>query len=117
MATNENRRRRRFALAETVGGGLLLSAYGLILLSADPEWVVWAGQMTVGCLPLDAAPVSAAGDARESLRAAGSMSAVGLLVAAASFVLSRRRSVERLVRAVEHAWAWLCDGRDMVPRH
>lgn len=31
-------------------GALLLSAYGLLLFSLDPAWVMWAGSMAMGVL-------------------------------------------------------------------
>lgn len=33
-------------------GALLLTAYGLLLFSLGPEWVMWAGSMAMGVLYL-----------------------------------------------------------------
>lgn len=62
---------------------VLLSVYALaIFLSPDPEWVVWAGQMTVGVIDPAALPPALPAGAAEALRTASALSGLGLLAVA-----------------------------------
>ncbi len=69
---------REFAVIAT-----LLSVYGLVIfLSPDPEWVVWAGQMSVGVIDPSALPPPMAAGAVEALHTASTLGVLGLLAAA-----------------------------------
>lgn len=58
----------------------LLAVYAIaIVLSPDPEWVVWAGQMTVGVIDPSALPPSSSAGAGEAFRTASALSALGFL--------------------------------------
>ncbi len=71
-------RAREFAVIAT-----LLSLYGIVIfLSPDPEWVVWAGQMSVGVIDPSALPPAMSGDAVEALHTASTLGVLGLLAAA-----------------------------------
>lgn len=54
-----------FRRENLVAGGLL-SLYGTVLFSLDPQWVMWAGSMTVGVLGVGEAlppPLGSGGEA------------------------------------------------------
>jgi hypothetical protein len=77
---------------------LFLLVYGLILLSSDPEWLVWAGSMTMGVLyngelPAVAMPIAPL----ESLRAASTFGLFGLL----ALVFLVETAEEKRVRALK----------------
>ncbi len=62
---------------------VLLAVYALaIFLAPDPEWVVWAGQMSVGVIDPAALPPPSAMDAGEALRTASALGGLGLLAVA-----------------------------------
>ena len=59
----------------------LLTIYALVIfMSPDPEWVVWAGQMTMGVIDPSAAPPASA-QAVEALHTASVLSTLGILAA------------------------------------
>jgi len=58
----------------------LLALYAVVIfLSPDPEWVVWAGQMSVGVIDPAALPPSSPIEIGEALRTASALSMLGLL--------------------------------------
>ncbi len=58
---------------------VLLALYALVIfLSPDPEWVVWAGQMSVGVIDPAALPPAAPVGTVEALRTAAGLSGLGL---------------------------------------
>ena len=68
---------------ESIVIATLLSVYGLVIfLSPDPEWVVWAGQMSVGVIDPSAIPPSLTTGAVEALHTASALSVIGILVVA-----------------------------------
>lgn len=61
----------------------LLALYAVVIfLSPDPEWVVWAGQMSVGVIDPAALPPSSPVETGEVLRTASALSVFGLLAVA-----------------------------------
>lgn len=83
----------------------LLSVYGaVIFLCPDPEWVVWAGQMTMGVIDPAALPPAAA-EAGEALRTASALSALGILAAAVLVVAAVGTKPAWLSRLFGHAVA------------
>ncbi len=65
-------------------GGLLLitivfSVYAIILLSLDPEWVLWAGSMSLGSLYLPDPPPRLFDNPREALQMASAFCLLGLV--------------------------------------
>ena len=61
----------------------LLTVYALaIFLTPDPEWVVWAGQMSVGVIDPAALPPSSPMEIGEALRTASALGMLGLLAVA-----------------------------------
>lgn len=56
-----------------------LFVYALILIASDPEWLMWAGPITLGALPVEAPGVSIAFDPVETLEAASYAVLPGLL--------------------------------------
>ncbi len=97
---NKDKRRSLSGAREHIVIATLLSVYGLVIfLSPDPEWVVWAGQMTVGVIDPSALPPPMPGGAVESLHAASALGVLGLLavaVLAAAAVGMRPRWLRRL---------------------
>ena len=74
---------RAFAAPGDCAGLALLALYGCALLVADPAWILWAGPVTMGAFPVDAAPVAAAPGYLDTLQAASCAAAAGLLAVAA----------------------------------
>ncbi len=61
----------------------LLTLYAVVLfLSPDSEWVVWAGQMSVGVIDPAALPPSTPMNIGEAFRTASALSMFGLLAVA-----------------------------------
>ncbi|NJD63191.1 MAG: hypothetical protein FIA93_10805 [Deltaproteobacteria bacterium] len=60
-----------------IGGYFVVLAF--LLLVADPEWLVWAGPITLGALPYAAPKAAPAFDALETLQSASFLSLPGLL--------------------------------------
>ncbi len=80
----KNERNRGFSrLGEYAVMAALLTVYGLVIfLSPDPEWVVWAGQMSVGVIDPAALPPSSPMEIGEALRTASALSMLGVLAIA-----------------------------------
>lgn len=81
----KNERKRDFSrFGEYAVMAALLTVYGLVIfLSPDPEWVVWAGQMSVGVIDPSAVPPTMAGGAVvDSLHTASTLSMLGVLAVA-----------------------------------
>lgn len=60
-------------------GALLFSCYGAILLLLDPEWVTWAGLMTMGALALPDLPPPLFSNPEEGFQMASFFSFLSLL--------------------------------------
>ena len=60
---------------------IVFSVYAIILLSLDPEWVLWAGSMSAGSLYIPDPPPPLFDDPRKALEIASNLclSLVGLL--------------------------------------
>jgi hypothetical protein len=56
-----------------------LFVYALILIASDPEWLMWAGPITLGAFPVEAPPAFPAFDPQEAFRAASYSVLPGLL--------------------------------------
>jgi len=59
-------------------GAICFSLYGIILLSLDPEWVLWAGSMSLGALYIPDPPPRLFDDPQQAFRAASVFSLLGL---------------------------------------
>ena len=94
-----------------------LFVYALILLAADPEWLLWAGPITLGAFPVEAPAVSPAFRPMESLQAASYAVLPGLL---ALILLLRTRGEGRASRTSEVSRATAAHGNAAVrvePEH
>lgn len=60
-------------------GTLFFATYGVILLSLDPEWVMWAGSMSLGVLYIPDPPPSLFDNPQEAFQMASVFSLLGLL--------------------------------------
>ena len=58
------------ATRENLFAVTFLFVYALILLVSDPEWLMWAGPITLGAFPVEAPGVSFAFDPAEAFHAA-----------------------------------------------
>jgi hypothetical protein len=58
------------ATRENLFAVTFLFVYALILLVSDPEWLMWAGPITLGAFPVEAPGVSFAFDPVETFHAA-----------------------------------------------
>lgn len=81
------------ATRENLFAATFLFVYGLILLVSDPEWLMWAGPITLGALPVEAPGVSFAFAPVEILQAASYAVLPGLL--ALIFLVRIRREARR----------------------
>ncbi len=96
----------------------LLSLYGLaIVLSPDSEWVVWAGQMSVGVIDPSALPPAAPFDAVDALHTASTLGVLGLLAAAALVGALAGRRPGRLSRLFGQSAGGPAHGRRAGERH
>jgi hypothetical protein len=86
---------KRFAALESLFVGVFLFVYALILLVSDPEWLMWAGPITLGALPVTAPMLPPAFDAMETFQVASYSVLPGLL---AWILLTRSRVTERSYR-------------------
>jgi hypothetical protein len=77
-----------FATAEILFVGAYLAVYAFLLLVSDPEWLMWAGPVTLGAFPVTAPGVSLAFDPREIFQVASYSVLLGLL---ALIILARIR--------------------------
>ncbi len=80
-----------------------LFLYAAILLSADPEWLMWAGPITLGAFPVNAAPPLPFGPA-DTFRAAASgvflgLSALALLLLANGIPDTRGAALDKTTHA------------------
>jgi len=67
------------ATRENLFAVTFLFVYALILLVSDPEWILWAGPITLGAFPVEAPGVSIAFAPMEILQAASYAVLPGLL--------------------------------------
>ncbi len=74
-----------FFAPENLFVAVYLFLYAAILLSSDPEWLMWAGPITLGAFPLTAAPPLPFGPA-ETFRTVGSGAFLGLAALAFLFL-------------------------------
>ena len=96
---------------------VLLSAYAVaIVLPPDPEWIAWAGQMTVGVICPAALPPAMSAGAGETLHSASALSVLGIL-AAAVLVAAAGTRTEWLSRPAGHAVAGQACGGQGTGRH
>ncbi|HSL92463.1 MAG TPA: hypothetical protein VK863_07420 [Candidatus Limnocylindrales bacterium] len=75
-----------------------LFVYALILLVADPEWLMWAGPITLGAFPVETPRFTFAIDPVETLQGASYAVLPGLL---ALILLMRIRGAVRISRRSE----------------
>jgi hypothetical protein len=65
--------------AEVLFVGVYFVVYAFLLLVADPEWLIWAGPITLGAFPSAVPNVASAFDALEILQSASFLILPGLL--------------------------------------
>ena len=70
-----------FSMGQLLLITIVFSVYAIILLSLDPEWVLWAGSMSAGSLYVPDPPPPLFDDPRKALEIASNLclSLVGLL--------------------------------------
>lgn len=96
----------------------LLSVYGLvILLSPDPEWVVWAGQMSVGVIDPSSIPPSLPTGAVEAFHTASALSVIGIVVVAVLMGAVPGIRPEWLSRLLGHSTGKHAHGGTGIRRH
>lgn len=83
------------ATRENLFAVTFLFVYALILLVSDPEWLMWAGPITLGAFPVGAPGVTFASEPVGSLQAASYAVLPGLL---ALIFLMRIRGAVRVSR-------------------
>ncbi len=71
----------RLIAPENLFAAVYFFLFAVILLSSDPEWLMWAGPITLGAFPVDAAP-SLSFDPLVAFRAAAGGVFLGLLALA-----------------------------------
>ncbi len=82
----------------------LLTVYALaIFFTPDPQWVVWAGQMSVGVIDPAALPPPSPIDPGEALRTASALSGLGLLVVVVLLAAALGLRPHRVSRPAGHA--------------
>ncbi len=92
--------------SEYVVIGALLAVYALaIFLTPDPEWVVWAGQMSVGVIDPGALPPASPMDTAASLHAASAVSGLGLVAVLVLVVAAFGLRPGRIPHPGDHAVA------------
>lgn len=74
-----NKDRRRVVTREKLFLAAFLFVYAFLILSSDPEWLMWAGPVMLGALPVAAAPPLPALDPMETVQAASYAALLGLL--------------------------------------
>ena len=67
-----------FSMGELLLITIVFSVYAIILLSLDPEWVLWAGSMSLGALYIPDPPPRLFDDPQQAFRAASVFSLLGL---------------------------------------
>ena len=70
---------RLFTKQGVLIGAVLFAIYAVILLSLDPEWVLWAGSMTLGALYIPDPAPSLFDHPQEALQMASVFNLLGLL--------------------------------------
>jgi hypothetical protein len=83
--------------AEVLFVGTYFVVYAFLLLVVDPEWLIWAGPITLGALPAAAPKVAPAFDALEILQSASFLILPGLL--ALIFLVRALREARRSSRS------------------
>jgi len=86
------------AAAEYLFVGVYLAVYAFLLLVSDPEWLMWAGPVTLGAFPITAPAASFPFEPLEVLQAASYLALPGLLALA---FLSGLRGKARRSREAE----------------
>ncbi len=64
-----------------------LFVFALLLISSKPEWLMWAGPITLGAFPVSAPASLPPFDPAQAFRAAGSGAFLGMLALAALLFL------------------------------
>lgn len=62
-----------FSMGQLLLITIVFSVYAIILLSLDPEWVLWAGSMSLGSLYIPDPPPRLFDDPREALQIASDL--------------------------------------------
>ena len=70
---------RLFSRKELLFIVFIFSIYAISLLSVDPEWVLWAGSMSLGSLYIPDQPPRLFDDPREALQMASAFCLIGLV--------------------------------------
>ena len=68
-----------FSMRELLLITIVFSVYAIVLLSLDPEWVLWAGSMSLGSLYLPDPPTRLFDNPREALQMASTFCLIGLV--------------------------------------
>jgi hypothetical protein len=89
---------KKAASRENLFAFAFLFVYGFLILVSDPEWLMWAGPVTLGVFPVEAPHVLPAFDSLETLRSASYSVLPGLL---ALIVLLRIGAKRRCARNAE----------------
>jgi hypothetical protein len=79
---------KRFFTPENLFVAGVLFFYAVILLSSDPEWLMWAGPITLGAFPVTSPPSPLPFDPAEAFRAAATGVFLGLLALAVLLLAS-----------------------------
>lgn len=77
---NKQPEERLFTTGGLLIGALLFSLYAVVLLSVDPEWVMWLGFTTLGTFPPPEFPPPLFADPHEARQVASFLMLLGLLV-------------------------------------
>jgi hypothetical protein len=75
-----------YVTRENLFAAAYLFFFAVILLSSDPEWLMWAGPITLGAFPLGIPQTALSFDPLEAFRAAGSAAFLGLSALAVLFL-------------------------------
>lgn len=95
----ENKTKKKKVAANLLFNTLFLAVYGTILYMSDPEWIVWAGSMTMGVLCIGDIPPAIQVAPVEALRVASIYGLFGLL----ALVFFVETAEEKRVRNVKSA--------------
>jgi hypothetical protein len=99
------------ATRENLFAVTFLFVYALILLVSDPEWLIWAGPITLGALPVEAPGVPFEFDPVETFQAAsyavlpGLLALILLVLIRGEALESRRSEASRPAAAEGHGAA------------
>jgi hypothetical protein len=96
----------------TMGAALLTAVifaiYGAVLLSLDPDWVLWAGSMAMGSLYVPEPAPRLLDDPRRALEIGSGLCLLGLVALLGLMVLAGDVVYDRL-NAVKVWWhGWVC---------